>query len=56
MSVAEYMGEPDDVHLRYWDTYLLACRADNTKPNLNDFLVWLSEQDIDKDDGVLDAG
>jgi hypothetical protein len=53
MSVAEYMGEPDE---RYWDSYLLACRADGTTPSLQDFLVWLSEQDLDKDDGVLNAG
>jgi hypothetical protein len=52
MSVAEYIGEPDE---RYWDMYLLACRTDKTKPSLQDFLVWLSEQDLDKEDGVVNA-
>lgn len=32
-----------------WEQYISSCRADKTTPNLSDYLVWLEDQDLDKD-------
>lgn len=44
MSQTDYAVEPDPA---LWETYLSECRALGVRPSLSDYVVWLSEQDID---------
>lgn len=44
MSVAEYTEEPD---MSYWGWYLEDCKANNIKPSIKDYLVFLDEMASD---------
>jgi hypothetical protein len=34
---------------KYWDDYLMWCRVNEVKPNLDHYDVWLDDRGIDED-------
>lgn len=39
-----------EIDERYWEAYLLECRAMDVKPSLSDYVVFLDEMDKDTED------